>query len=678
MKLKTSFFNRGVIFNDIKRFSWVGVVYLLGLLLTIPMGMLMINSEVENYGYYRENPIKRIFDFETGQSIILIGVIPIILGILLFRYMHVKKSSDMIHSLPIKRGNLYNSHIFVGILLLIIPVVITTIACVILNSTLSYNGYYKDIVYTVDILRWGGITIILSILIFMFTVLVGMITGISAAQGVLTYIFLFLPIGLTGLIVYNTGIFIYGFDGDSYLRGDLFKLSPLSIAPLVPNEDLMSVKAMLIYIVSFVIIYIVSKILYNKRNLESASQSIAFRSFKPIFKYGVTFCTMLLGGLYFAGSRNNIHWVLCWYIIMSVIGYFTAEIIIKKSLRVFKNVKGYCIYAGIIILLLLGMKFDIIGYEKYVPELGKVEGIYLDNSFYRLNDSEEKRLYYDEDNWNSIQQFHKEIINNKDKNLDTDNTNQAVAIAYKLKSGREVRRRYYILKEDYIKYLKPIYESKEYKEINNRIFEANYSDIEKITIRPVENSNKVTSITDQEDIKECLAILKDEISNQKYEDMTDKKVDWADINISLIEDKNKKEDDEDWIEGKYDNSINLRWDKSFVKFEKWLEEKGYIKNSRITPEEIAYATVEIKKDKDDTHIDQYDRYMNHDNKNIKRLDIFDNDKIEICLKNYENEYHRLDSNAKYIIGFYSEDKNNIAYGSFDEDSAPDFIKEFFK
>lgn len=677
MKSKISLFNKGVILNDLKRFSWIGVVYLLGLLLTIPMQMLMINSEVANYGYYNTNPIKRIFDFETGQTIILMGVIPILLAILLFRYMHVKKSSDMIHSLPIKRGNLYNNHIFVGTVLLIIPVVVTMIASIMLNSTLNYNQYYKEAVCTIDILRWGGITIILSILIFMLSVLVGMITGISAVQGVLTYIFLFLPIGLTGLIFANMGIFVYGFNANSYfMRGDILKLSPLTIVPLVSNKEMMSLKAMFIYITIYIVLYYISKILYNKRNLESASQSIAFRYFKPIFKYGVTFCSMLLGGLYFLEYGKNIQWVLSWYLIMSLIGYFIAEITIKKSLRVFKNVKGYFIYSGIIVLILLGMKFDIIGYEKYVPDLEKVETIYFDQGFHRLRYSEEKRFYYDKDNWNNIQQLHEQIINNKEQNLDNKNLNQNVAIGYKLKNGKEIRRKYYISKEDYVKYLKPIYESKEYKKINNRIFDVNDSDIEKITIRPVENSNKVTYITDKEEIRECLEILKDEINNQKYEDMIDKKAEWADIDISLIE--NKKDNNKDGLKDKYDNHINLRWDKSFVKFEKWLEEKDYMKNSRITSEEVAYATVEKNEDPDDIHVDQYGRYINKNDKKVKRLDILDKDKIEMCLKNYEGGYHNRDSNSKYIIGFYSEDKNNIVYGSFEEDSAPDFIKDFFK
>lgn len=155
------------------------------------------------------------------------------------------------------------------------------------------------------------------------------------------------------------------------------------------------------------------------------------------------------------------------------------------------------------------------------------------------------------------------------------------------------KKKIFNFKKDYIKYLKPIYESREYKKMNYKIFDVNDLDVDKITIRPVENGNKVTSITDKKDIKECLEILKDEINNQKYEEMIDKKVDWADINISLID--NKKEDKEDDMEYKYNNNINIGWDKSFVKLEKWLEEKDYIKNSRITPQEIAYATVEKRR-----------------------------------------------------------------------------------
>ncbi|MCT4507389.1 MAG: DUF6449 domain-containing protein [Tepidibacter sp.] len=670
MKSKTSFFNKGIVINELKRFYWVGIVYLLSLFFSVPMAIIMENNNMKNYEFYGySNVIKQIFEFRTGQTPLL-WFVPILVGLLLFRYMQVKKSSDMVHSLPVKRKVIYNSQLLVGILLITIPLIITTIICAILNSTLSYNEHYKEVVHIVDIIRWGGISIFLGILIFMFTALVGMITGISAIQGVLSCIFLFLPVGLTGLILYNTDILIDGFNANLFLRGDLLKLSPLTIASEVSSKDLTSLKAIITYIIIYIILYYVSRFLYNKRNLESASQSIAFKEFKPVFKYGVTFCSMLLGGLYFGGMRNGIYWLILGYIVTSLIGYIIAEITIKKSLRVLGSLKGYLIYLGIIGLILLGMKFDVLGYEKHIPSLDKVESIYFDNNFYRLMDKETV-FYHDKNNWENIQQLHAQIINNKQKGSEIESFDGNVAIVYKLKNGKTIKRLYGINKEEYAKYLKSIYESKEYKKINNRIFDITDVDVDRIIISPREPSNKQASIIDREDIKECIDILKNEINNQKYEDMIDNKMEWAHIDISLKEDKNRKEEDENFIEGKYNHGINMQWEKSFVKFEKWLEEKDYLKNSRITTEDVAYAVVEKREKIDDIHIDE-------NNKNVKRLDILDKDKIEVCLRNYENKYYKKDSNAKYVIGFYSEDKQNIFYGSFNEDNAPDFIKDFFK
>jgi DNA-binding NarL/FixJ family response regulator len=39
---------------------------------------------------------------------------------------------------------------------------------------------------------------------------------------------------------------------------------------------------------------------YKKRKLEAASEPIAFLRLRDIFKYGATFCTMMVGGMYFS------------------------------------------------------------------------------------------------------------------------------------------------------------------------------------------------------------------------------------------------------------------------------------------------------------------------------------------------------------------------------------------
>ena len=127
-----------------------------------------------------------------------IAVIPVLTAILLFRYIQSKKSVDMIHCLPIKRVKLYDNHIFIGILILVVPVLITALSALLLKEALNLNNYrFHFTVKTVA--SWTGRTILFNIVIFLSSVLVGMFTGLSSAQGILTYIFLFLPMRINYL-----------------------------------------------------------------------------------------------------------------------------------------------------------------------------------------------------------------------------------------------------------------------------------------------------------------------------------------------------------------------------------------------------------------------------------------------------------------------------------------------
>ena len=85
-----------------------------------------------------------------------------------------------------------------------------------------------------------------------------------------------------------------------------------------------------------IILYGVSLYLYKKRKTESASEAIAFSKLRTIFKYGVTFCTMLFGGVYFSAVQSNSFiWMIFGYIIGAIIGYYIAEMVLQKTWRVF-------------------------------------------------------------------------------------------------------------------------------------------------------------------------------------------------------------------------------------------------------------------------------------------------------------------------------------------------------
>ncbi len=654
MKSKTSFFNKGIFFHDLKGFSWISIAYFTTLFLTVPLKILM-NYNIET-ALDKDYLLKGIFTFRDEFQIFLILIVPVLTAIFLFRYLHTKKAGDLFHCLPIKREKMYDHHVLMGICILMLPLVVIGIISVILNYTLDLSKFYT----IKDVLKWLGLTSLMNITMFISSVFVAMNTGIATAQGILTYIFLFLPVGITGLLVTNLESFIYGMSSNYYLSQNIELLSPLvrisdlrnTLAyntgrPITTNE-------VMIYIVFCFILYFISKYLYKIRNVETYSKAVVFSKLEPVFKYGVTLCTMLVAGIYFRETNGNIGWILFGYFIGSLIGYFIAQMILKKSIYVFKDIKGYILYMCIMVVVLLGVKLDVIGYEKYTPSVESIKSVYFGQGFYDYNEEydekakERKKLYFEKENIEKIIKLQKEIIKNRPSK---ENTYEAsMSFVYELENGKKIARNYVIPRGDYKAYLKPIYESMEHKKINYDLLHVNSSKTSKITIFPNEVSNKRLNLILPDEINTALSLLKEDIENKSYEEMIDTTGYSSDVEIMLYD---KKE------------SVHVNIDKTYPKFEAWLKEKGYLKNARMMPEDIKYVAVEERENSNSYDIDE--------NKSDKRLEITDKNQIEFLLRNYSRGNEK---DGKYILCFYLENGNKLDV-FMDNNRIPEFINQYF-
>lgn len=649
MKSKTSSFNRGIFLNDLKRFSWLGIAYFVALFFTLPLRIYMQYSEDIN----RLRWMRHIFDIENIAFLIL--SVPVLIGILLLRYLQVKKNSDFVHSLPVKREKIFSSNIVIGIILLVVPIILNALLAMILNVTLDLGNYFT----IKDILLWAEINIAINVFVFMITIFAGIISGITILQGILTYIFMFLPAGISLLILTNLKYLLYGFRYDSIIENTILKFSPVVRMLSYSYHDMKQVE-ILIYILICVFFYFLSRFLYKKRSLETATNSIVFNKLKPVFKYGVTLSTMLLGGIYFGETQNkNIYWTLFGYIIGSLIGYIIAEIILKKSFKAFKNLKGYLIYLIVIVLVLVGMKFDITGYESYVPDIDNISSMYFGNNYYQYNEMGyiDNLGFKEEENIKNIYALHKIIIKDKNKYINKIYGMRNFIFTYELKNGKKVTREYSIRYEDYSKYLKPIYESKEYKILNNSIFTVDTEKTDKLTIRPNANVQKSVILIDNSEIKEALDILKSDILNESYEEMNMNIGAWSQLELLLNNDVR----------------VYSNWKKNYKEFEKWLSEKGYLENVRVMPEDISYVRVQEFDEKDnDLKYREYETVESE--RNDKRvLRIRDKQKIDILLRTYTDNWTE---NRKYHIEFFNERDEQILSGTY-EDDAPDFIVNYF-
>lgn len=682
MKSTTSIFNKGILQNDLRRFFWLGIIYLLGMLAAVPLQIFMIFNRSDQSTLNGLPTYLRVLDGSSSFQFLLLVVMPVLTGLLLFRYLQVSKSSDMEHALPIKRAALFNTHILSGNILLLTPLIVTALV-----TWLTVAGLGLESVNTRAILTWLGTSLLFNLLFFMTTAAVGIFTGMTALQGVLTYILLLLPTGLSILLLQNLNMFIYGFAYDHYYSSSVKSLSPLLRLESAFSHPLPAGMVTL-YLLLIAALHILGRYMYQQRPLEKVGNAVVFEVLGQVLKYGVVFCVMLLAGGYFYDAQGSISWVYFGYLLGSLLAYILMEVLLDKSLNIFqwRRFKGYGFYALLIILLVTILNFDVMGYEKRGPELSEVQSIYMDYSFFALDNRnailaqsvydpqsaypydsyEYKRVlpvYTDPDNLADIYALHQAIIKDSGKSRPVKRgynpDREQLCLAYELKDGSRLYRQYSIKSKDYAAQLKPIYESPEYKKLHYDILRINPHEAKLIEIDTREG-NKQLRISRPELIEQAILALQEDTYQQSYTEMTSRKSSWAQVSIYL--DKRQV--------------MYATWPKSFTHFENWLIENEMYDQARLLPDEdIKYALAgKISASKPVPHWEKNALNIEEFAQSPGVITIQEAAELEQCLRSY---YYPSNEPSAYFIVFLLKN-DRILEGVFPEADTPDFIKERLK
>ncbi len=692
MRSATSFINKGILHNDFKRYGWMGMVYLLAWLSAVPLQLVMIYSRPEIIKvHYTASTYLRVFEFNYSPvSLFLLLMAPVLAGLLVFRYLQTGKAADMEHSLPIRRETLYNTNLLSGLVLLLFPVVITALL------TWAVVTWFKiDFVQGQDILNWLKVALTANLLLFSSTVAVGMITGMSALQGLLTYILLLVPSGLTLLVLHNLKMYLYGFAYD-YFSVDLERLSPLLNLTYVnlnlTNSDI------IIYLLASISLYFIGRYLYRVRPIEAAGDAVTLGPLRPLLQYSVTFCTMLLVGSYFYSTQQSMAWTYAGYFLGALLGYILIEILFHKSVHIFtwQRFKGLGVYAVIALALLGLIRSNFIGFETRLPQIDEVKYVYMDYSFYPLLQAKDESrtanqapqaIYVDRDNIAHILALHREIIAKREEaksnpTIDQNIRQERICLAYQLNDDKMLLRYYLVDSSRFTEQFKPIYESLEYKTHKYEVLRINPMDAKLVDIRS-QVGNKRVSITDPQLIQEAIAVLQNDIKMQSYEEMTDTKPPWGHVEITLPGEQTdtgavRAETVESTMEttpkkGYY--NVTVQWQKSYYGLESWLKGKGLYNQVRLLPgQDIVHAFIEyFPQGMDDAEF----RIMKADQDFGERpgqLKVTETDKLELCLQSYQ-EYHKT-KGAVYMV-YFRLNSGSILTGILTPSSAPDFVKQHF-
>ena len=308
-----------------------------------------------------------------------------------FGYLYNHRSAAMMHALPMRRETLFATQYLAGLSFLLLPLLAVGLITMVVAITLLPAGSWREAMGYV--LTWllgqSGI----SLFFYSFAAFCAMFTGhilaLPAFYGILNilvYILYYLITTLISSLFYG----VYYRSGDIELVHYLTPVWALGNAIQVPSTHtapdgsysyslptMQSPGTVAAYAAVGVALAVLALLVYRHRHVESAGDVVSIPIVRPIFQWGVAFCSGLCFGVYtaaFFGWEDTAPLTAC-VLVWTVVGFFVAEMLLKKSFRVLRAWKRCLIAVAAMALLCAACAFDWFGVETRVPKVDEVVSV---------------------------------------------------------------------------------------------------------------------------------------------------------------------------------------------------------------------------------------------------------------------------------------------------------------
>ena len=456
MRSGTSFYNRGFGRSLLRRFWPLWVLWLL-VLLYAPLQL----AGIRNADYYQNadflNNIHRSILYSGVQLTFVSIFAGALMAMAMLSYLYSPRSCGLVNSLPMRREEAYCTAFLTGLVPMLAAEGLT--ALVMLSLCLGIPG-----VQTGYLGQWLGMVLLGTTGFYGFACFCGMLTG-----NVLVLPAVYFALGFAAWIYESAlrallGQLVYGYTYSAML---LDRLAPIprvlsrlevttdhtvsgNVPAALPAVYHVQDQGYLIAVgAAGLALGLLAVLILKKRHMESAGEIVAVPVLRPIFRV----CMAVGGGLVLACGMCD--WFLrsllsgpalaaAAMVLLcagAAIGWFVAEMLIKKTLRVFDHGwKQIGLIAACLVAVALAAELNLTGYETYVPDADQVESVTLFAREQKLTDPESIAAYCD---------FHRGLIAHKAENEREDSTRYwSMPLTYTLKDGRRVTRLYRLINNE--------------------------------------------------------------------------------------------------------------------------------------------------------------------------------------------------------------------------------------
>ena len=392
MRSVTSYFNRELLRGALQRTWPLWAAYTLIWLLLLPV-TLFIRLSDRHIVYSRPTLSYELLSTGLPSGVMMAAVFGIFFAMAMFAYLTNSRATNGMHAMPIRREGLFLTHYLAGLFCQVVTLLVSFALAALVTAAFGvFDGYAV------------GMGLLLCVLLVLFfysfgvlcMVCVGQILAGAVFYGILNFLF----VGMEVLLRSFAGNFLYGYDG----RSSAFSTAPLSppveiasslsVSYVYDGIDPIGVRVLYLgtfaaYAAAGLVLAALALLLYRKRRSEMTGNTVAIGWLRPVFKYGVALCSAFsLGQLlsYFVFELTDstytagalIGTIAC-MIFAGLIGYYAAEMLLKKSFRVFKTSwKGALATSAVLILIGLSFPLDLTGYQSRVPEQSDIVSATVD------------------------------------------------------------------------------------------------------------------------------------------------------------------------------------------------------------------------------------------------------------------------------------------------------------
>ncbi len=317
-----------------------------------------------------------------------------------FGYLHNARAAVFAHSLPVRRGTQFWSNYLSGVLMLSIPAALVLLLDIALHPGMTGR----------DIMDFMFRIAVLILLYYSTAVFCAMLTG-NPFVGVFLYTLInFLWVMLVAISQSVLELLMYGFSG--WDSPSLIFSPPVWVG--FGHEDGTAVRFG--YLIFAALITTAALLLYRRRRIESAGETVSGAVMRKIFKYGIALLlslgmSFLLIYIFRVNMESRgviISYLVFFTVLFGAIGYFGTEMLMKRTFRVFRAYKGYICFIAVILAGIGIVSYDPLGFQTSVPDPSKVEAVFFSYNEYPASiemNGKERDYLFARANLNLSQQY---------------------------------------------------------------------------------------------------------------------------------------------------------------------------------------------------------------------------------------------------------------------------------